>query len=179
MAKRNASTAATATSKSVSMAPASPWWTAVLVFAALSYAIWVLVQRGRLSWPPYALLGSCSTIAGGIALVGPIVLARWGDSAEPVGERIWRTGGILIWVFDLASVARGRISVVQWITPIEASQMGLIMLAVMLSGWSRSSSSGGFRWSWTNLVGWCLGVLWALLGVLAVWDSLAVRWSPR
>ena len=178
MAKRNGSSSSMATSKSSSMAPASPWWTALLIFAAIGYATWVLVQRGRLSWPPYGPLASAYTIAGGIALIGPIVLAKWGDAGEPIGERIWRTGGFLIWILDLASIARGQIGVLQWITPVDAGQMGLIMLAVMASGWSRSSG-GGFRWSWTNLVGWCLGVLWGLLGLLAVWDSLAVRWTPR
>ena len=48
---------------------------AVLVGAALLWGAALLIQRGRLTWPPYQLLSSLSTLAGCLALVGPVILA--------------------------------------------------------------------------------------------------------
>ena len=53
------------------------------------------------------MLASLGTVAGCLALVGPIVLFRRGPGSEGgVGNLVWMTGGLLIWVHDLAALPR-------------------------------------------------------------------------
>ncbi len=46
---------------------------ALLVGTALLWGVSLLVRGGRLTWPPYALLNSLATLAGCMALVGPLI----------------------------------------------------------------------------------------------------------
>src|SRR5207302_730924 len=83
--------------------PGGPVFNAALVAAAVCYAMALLVNRGRMSWPPNQLLASLYTVAGCLAVVGPVILAR-GEAAEPgLGELVWMTGGLLVWVFDVVA----------------------------------------------------------------------------
>lgn len=139
-------------------AGSTPLVTALLLVASVGYALAILVSRGRVGWPPHQLLASIATVAGCLALVGPIVLAR-ADSAEGgLGELLWMTGGLLVWVFDLAALISGRAQTTAWATPLDGQTMGLIILAVLVAGWR--SHFAVKSWSWTNVTGWVLGIFW-------------------
>jgi hypothetical protein len=136
----------------------SPLVNAALLSAALAYGLWLLVARGRLSWPPHELLSGGYTLAGCLALVGPLVLARRGSGEGGLGDLLWLTGGLLLWIFDLAALARGEAHVISWVNPLGVRTMGLAMLAVLLAGWR--SQGLGKGWTWTNVTGWLLGLFW-------------------
>ena len=70
----------------------------------------LLVMRGRVTWPPHELLASIYTVAGCLALVGPLVLARGESGDGGLGELLWMTGGLLIWVFDGVAAAPGPVA---------------------------------------------------------------------
>src|SRR5205814_152517 len=92
--------------KPAALAP--PLVNALLFGAALGCGLWILVTRGRISWPPHELLASAYALAGCLALVGPILLFRRDAAEGGLGDLIWLTGGLLVWVFDLAALARGE-----------------------------------------------------------------------
>ena len=69
---------------------------ALLVGASLVWGATLLIHRGRLTWPPYELLASLSTLAGCLALVGPVILARSGELKGSLGELMWLFGGLLV-----------------------------------------------------------------------------------
>jgi hypothetical protein len=161
-----------------SAAPAAPpLLNALMLGAAMAYGVWTLVQRGRLSWPPHNLLADAYTLAGCLALVGPLVLARHEGEGGGVGDLLWMTGGILVWVFDVAALVQGDWRSRSWITPLGAQAMGLTMLAVLLAGWGSRGSGRG--WSWTNVTGWILGLFWVGLALISLAPSrtggLAIR----
>ena len=108
---------------------------AILLAVAFGWGLSLLFQRGRLTWPPMALLSSLSTLAGCLALVGPLILARSGGKEGSLGELAWMTGGLLIWLFDLAAAFQGASRGLNWTTPLGDRTMGLTMLAVLLAGW--------------------------------------------
>ncbi|MFO0959986.1 MAG: hypothetical protein U0800_21555 [Isosphaeraceae bacterium] len=155
-----------------------PILNAVLLILAAAYGIWLLVSRGKLSWPPHDLLAGSFTLAGCVALAGPIILTRR-DAAEGggVGELAWMVGGLLIWIHDLVGALRGEYRSATWPTPIASSTLGLTMMAVVLAGWRLRGGSRG--WAWTNVVGWVLAIFWVGMGIFALWPGrgagLAVR----
>jgi ribose/xylose/arabinose/galactoside ABC-type transport system permease subunit len=131
---------------------------ALLVGAALFCGIALLVQRGRLIWPPYQLLASLSTLAGCLALVGPVILLRSGEIDGSLGELMWLTAGLLVWFFDIEAVAQGRWRTLYWATPLHDHTLGLAILAVLLAGWRCGLANR--NWSWTNVTGWILSTFW-------------------
>lgn len=131
---------------------------ALLLAAALALGLTLLVRRGRLTWPPLELLSSLSTLAGCLALVGPLILARSGGREGSLGELVWLTGGLLLWLFDLAGAFQGQARTMNWTTPLGERTMGLVILAVLLAGWK--CGLAGRNWSWTNVTGWALGLFW-------------------
>lgn len=137
-----------------------PIFNAVLLGVALCYGVALLVNHGRISWPPNQLLASLYTVAGCLAVVGPIILARAGASEGEagLGELLWMTGGLLVWVFDGVAAFRGEWRTNSWVTPLGYQSMGLTILAVLLAGWRCRLS--GRNWSWTNVTGWLLGLFW-------------------
>ena len=101
-----------ATKRFASKAPAAPaaassapLGTALWLGSAICYGVGTLVSRGRLEWPPTQLLASLFTVAGCLALVGPILLHRRDSGSLGLGEMIWMAGGLVVWVFDGAAVA--------------------------------------------------------------------------
>jgi hypothetical protein len=134
---------------------------AVLLIAALACGLALLFHRGRLTWPPYALLSSLSTLAGCLALVGPLILARSGDREGSLGELLWLTGGLLVWLFDLSAILQGERRNLSWATPLGDRTMGLAILAVLLAGWR--CGLAGRNWAWTNVAGWGLALFWIAL----------------
>lgn len=160
------STSSKRAAKPAAPALPSPAANALLLAAAVGYATWLLVDRGRLSWPPSDLLHGAYTLAGCLALVGPLVLARRERREANLGELAWMTGGLLVWAHDLAAVLRGQFRAATWATPLGSQAMGLAVLAVMAAGWRLQGA--GRSWSWTNVVGWALGLFWVGLGLAAL-----------
>lgn len=144
----------------------SPLVTAALLASALALGVGTLVARGRMSWPPTQLLASLFTLAGCLALVGPVVLLTRKAGEGGLGELLWMAGGLIIWVFDLAAILRGDWRSLAPGTPLGAQTMGLTILAVLLAGWRWRSS--GRDWSWTNVTGWLLGLFWVGMGLAAL-----------
>lgn len=148
--------------KSSAPAPASaPLGTALLLGAAFCHGLGTLFARGRLTWPPDQLLASTYTVAGCLALIGPILLHRRESTEVGLGEVLWMAGGLVIWVFDLAAVARGEARNLSWATPLGYQPMGLTILAILLATWR--CRVAGSNWSWTNVTGWALGVFWVAM----------------
>jgi hypothetical protein len=146
---------------SASASPAPPLANALLLGAALCYGVGILFARGRLSWPPTQLLASVYTVAGCLAMIGPILLRRRDSSEVGLGELLWMAGGLVVWVFDLAAIARGDIRTLSWATPLGYQPMGLTILAVLLAAWR--CRVAGSSWSWTNVTGWALGLFWVAM----------------
>lgn len=136
---------------------------ALLMAGAIAMSMAILVARGHMSWPPNQLLSSVFTVAGCLALVGPIVMARVDSGERSLGELLWMTGGLLIWVFDIVGIVRGQWRTIAWATPINAQTMGLTILAVLLAGWR--CRFVGKSWSWTNVTGWLLGLYWVGMAI--------------
>lgn len=157
----------TAGVKNNSLASPSPIVNAIMVASALAVGIWLLVERGRLSWPPSELLSSCYTLAGCLALVGPILLFRREPGEGALGELLWMTGGLLLWVYNLTALLRGDIQAHSWATPLAMAPMGMAILAVLLAGW-RLQPGSGKTWAWTNVIGWILGLFWVGMGLYAL-----------
>ena len=153
-----------------SSSPASPLVNALLLGAALCCGMGLLFARGRLSWPPTQLLASVYTVAGCLAMIGPILLHRRESAEVGLGELLWMVGGLVVWVFDLAAVARGDIRTLSWATPLGYQPMGLTMLAVLLAAWR--CRVAGASWSWTNVAGWALGLFWV---GMAAWTLVPGR----
>ena len=154
-----------------------PVLNAVLLGAAVCYGLALLTMRGRLEWPPTHLLTSLYTVAGCVALVGPLVLGRGEASDRGLGELLWMTGGLLVWVFDAVAAARGQWRTTAWATPLGAQTMGMTILAVLLAGWRCRLAGRG--WAWTNVTGWLLGLFWVGLAVASFVPSKAVGIAAR
>ncbi len=136
----------------------SPLVAAGLILAAVVGAFGLLLQAGRLSWPPHELLASAFVVSGCLGLVGPLILFRRGGGGG-VGELVWFACGLTLWLFNLAGALREGFRLQAWATPLSGSTLGLVALAVMIAGW-RLSSHGGKGWTWTNVAGWALGWFW-------------------
>src|SRR4051812_25040122 len=141
----------------------SPLVNAVLVGGAVAYGLATLVTRGNVSWPPHQLLASIYTLAGCLALIGPVLLARAEAGEGGLGELLWMTGGLLVWVFDVVAVVQGQWRTMSWATPLGYRTMGLTILAVLLAGWR--CRLAGRNWSWTNVTGWVIGLFWVALAL--------------
>jgi hypothetical protein len=176
MASRRASTKS-APASSPSAPATGPVLNAILVGAAVCYGLVILVNRGKVSWPPNQLLASLYTVAGCLALVGPIVLARGENAEGGLGDLLWMTGGLLVWVFDGVALVRGEWRTNAWVTPLGYQTMGLTILAVLLAGWRCRIAGRG--WSWTNVTGWVLGLFWVGLALSAMWSGKVVGLASR
>jgi hypothetical protein len=136
---------------------------ALLVGAAIVCGAALLIHRGRISWPPYALLSELATMAGFLALVGPLILLRSGDIEGSLGELGWLTAGLLVWIFDMVGVFQGQWKTMHWATPLSDRTLGLTVLAVLLAGWKCGLAHR--NWSWTNVAGWLLCTFWVTMAV--------------
>ncbi len=145
---------------------AAPFATALWLIVALGLGVWTLVARGKLDWPPTQLLASSYTIAGCLALVGPILLLRKEAGDLGLGELIWMAGGLMIWIFDGASLVRGETRAMAWATPLGYQPMGLTILAITLAAWR--CRVGGANWSWSNVTGWTLGIFWVAMAAITL-----------
>ena len=146
----------------------TPALNALLIVVAVGYGLTLLIERRDLSWPPHELLPGLYTLAGCLAIVGPVVLWRQVAERGGVGELTWMVVGLMVWCFDLAAVARGEIGDLSWATPIVPEVLGPTALAVMIAGWSIGRDR--WSWTWTSLTGWLLGLIWVGMGALDVWN---------
>jgi hypothetical protein len=146
---------------------------ALLVGVSLLCGAWLLVQKGRLTWPPYQLLSSLSTLAGCLALVGPLILIRSGEIEGSLGELLWLTGGLLVWFFDIEAVIQGHWKTMPLATPLHDRTLGLAILAVLLAGWKCGLADR--NWSWTNVVGWLLSAFWVGMAFCSWFLAPALR----
>jgi hypothetical protein len=146
---------------------------ALLVAASLLCGAWLLVQKGRLTWPPYQLLASLSTLAGCLALVGPLILIRSGQVEGSLGELLWLTGGLLVWFFDIEAVIQGHWKTIPLATPLHDRTLGLAILAVLLAGWKCGLADR--NWSWTNVIGWLLSAFWVGMAFCSWFLAPAIR----
>jgi hypothetical protein len=163
---------------SSSSTPASgPLVNAILLGVAVCYGLALLVSRGKLAWPPNQLLSSLYTVAGCLALVGPVVLMRGEVSEASLGELLWMTGGLLVWVFDGVAAVRGDWRTTPWATPLGYQTMGMTILAVLLAGWRCRVAGRG--WSWTNVTGWVLGLFWVGVAVVSMLPGRVVGLALR
>ena len=108
---------------------------AILLAAAARAGLEPALPAREAHLAPLALLSSLSTLAGCLALVGPLILARSGSREGSLGELVWLTGGLLVWLFDLAGTLQGQARTLNWATPLGERTMGLVILAVLLAGW--------------------------------------------
>lgn len=154
-----------------SMAGGSALLNAALLAGALSLGLWMLVSRGQMTWPPSRLLANLYTIAGCLALVGPLVLARRGAEGA-LGDLIWMTSGTLLWITDIASVVQGNLKLANWATPLTYQPMGFLALAILIAGWRIHGAR--HTWTWTNIVGWILGLFWIGMALATLWPGAAV-----
>ncbi len=151
--------------------PASPpLLNALLLAVAVGGGLATLVSRGRLQWPPTQLLASLFTLAGCLAMIGPILLHRRDQAEVGLGELLWMAGGLIVWVFDLAALVRGDLKPASWATPLGYQPMGLTILVVLIAAWR--CRIAGPNWSWTNVTGWALGVFWV---GMAAWTLVPPR----
>ena len=168
---------ASAKAPASSAGSASPALNVILLGSAAAYGLWLLVSRGRMSWPPSDLVANLYTVAGCLALVGPAVLLRRDPGESGVGETVWLTGGVLIWIFNIAALAKGEGRWATVATPISAGMMGLIILAVGVAAWR--GRAGTKSWSWTNVAGWGLGIFWVGLALATLAPGNPVRLAMR
>ncbi len=173
MAAKRAAPRASTASASASAPSSSHALNALLLVAAVAFGLWLLVSRGKVSWPPGDLLANAYTLAGCLALVGPVVLLRRESGEGGVGEMMWMTGGALIWIFNLAGLSKGEVQLATLATPLGTRAMGLTILAVLVAAWR--SRAGGKSWSWTNVTGWVLGLFWVVLGLAGLLPGNPVR----
>jgi hypothetical protein len=157
MAAKHASDSVTAGS--------SPLWNAVLVALAVAAACGLLVSSGRLSWPPRELLSGARILAGCLAAIGPLVLLRRHAEAG-LGDLLWLSGGLALWVFNLASLIAGQWNPRAWATPLPPQSFGLVLLVILIAGWRTLGT--GKTWTWTNITGWILGTFWIAQGLLGL-----------
>ena len=144
----------------------SPLLSAALVLVAMGYGLMLLVDRREVSWPPRELLASLATLAGCLAMVGPLLLWRRGSSEGTVGELMWIVGGLMLWGFDLSALAQGKSRGLDWAAPIGPEVLGPVVLAVMVGGWRIGRSA--WSWTWTSVTGWLLGLIWIGIWILAM-----------
>lgn len=164
--KRAPSRAQAAPSASATQSSASPMLNAALVVAAFGYGLALLVDRRELSWPPRELLASLATLAGCLAMVGPLLLWRRGAAEGTLGELIWMVGGLILWAFDLSALALGRTRGLDWAAPVGPEVLGPVMIALMIGGWRTGRVA--WSWTWTSVTGWLLGLIWIGMGILAM-----------
>lgn len=144
-------------------APSAALTNAFVILLAVGCGLATLVARGRMSWPPSDLLANAYTLAGCLALVGPVILARREAGGGGLGDLLWMTGGLLVWMFDLAAILRGGLRTLAWATPLGYQAMGLTIFAVLVAGWRLRGA--GREWTWTNVMGWILGLFWVGMGL--------------
>jgi hypothetical protein len=104
-----------------------------------------------------------ATLAGCLALVGPVIFFRTGEMQGSLGELGWLTAGLLVWIFDIVAVLQGQWRTIPWATPLSDRTLGLIVLAVLLAGWKCGLAQR--NWSWTNVAGWLLSAFWVGMAV--------------
>jgi hypothetical protein len=142
----------------------SPAWNAALIAGAVLAALWFSVAAGRVSWPPREILAGIQTLAGCLAVVGPLVLLRRSKGESGLGELAWLTGGLLVWLIAGVGVLSGQWNWRSWATPLPPPTMAIVILAVLLAGWRVLGV--GRTWVWTNLTGWMLAAFWITQGVI-------------
>jgi hypothetical protein len=157
--------AASGSPKSPAGQASTALFNAVILTGAVGLGLWLLVARGLMAWPPHRLLASAGTLAGCVAFCGPIVLVRRGRADAALGDLIWMTGGVLIWVHAGLALTSGTFRLDQAATPLAPKAMAIVVGTMLIAGWLVHGT--GRSWNWTNVLGWLLGVFWLTLGLIS------------
>lgn len=129
------------------------------------------IRQGWIDWPPTQLGKILATLAGWIALAGPLVLFRHEEQAGSmgVGDRVWITTGLLLWLKLSLQIGTGNLPSVEAVTTlIDSRDMALVSAACLIGGMMGKPKNS--HWTWTNLVGWGMSVCW-MTSVLLPADS--------
>lgn len=159
------------------MRSTAPMATAAWLGSAAIGGVALLVRRGEMDWPPTELLTGLGTLAGCLALAGPLVIRRGGPGEVGLGDLIWLAGGLLVALFDVAALSRGDWRSLHWAMPLGPQAMGLSILAVGLAGWR--SGLARPAWSWTNVTGCALGGFWVALALASFWPARGLATALR
>ena len=182
-AKRNAGPSSRASASSGS---GSAVTNALLVAAATAWGLNMLVQRGRLTWPPYALLNSLATIAGCLAL------AWMGQFAHQLKHSCdWRitalARSLLAFVFAVGMARASGAMLVLWKPGALWVRGCASSLSLLCTFYALASMSGSEVLTLTNTFPiWVAFLSWPLLRqrpTLAVWAAgrmaRSVIWRRR
>lgn len=144
-----------------------PLVNALLLAGSIGYAVHLLVQAGAMHWPPTELVQAGGTVAGCLALVGPLILWRGGSSGEAsLGDLVWLNCGLLVWVCNLMAMSRGELPGKSWVTPVEPGLMGAFTIACVVASWKGARAR--WVWSWTSVVGGLLCTFWVVGGLASL-----------
>lgn len=145
----------------------------VILSISLVAFLRLAIARHWIDWPPSQIGPILSALAGWIALTGPWILYRHEENAGGmgVGDRVWMTSGLALWIALAANVARGRIPNLQSaVTTLGAQELALLAGATLAGG--LLARPAATRWTWTNLMGWFLALAWISASALPTGTSL-------
>lgn len=147
----------------------------LILSGAIILFVRVGIRQGWIDWPPTRLGAILAALAGWIALAGPLVLFRHEEQTGSmgVGDRVWVTTGLLLWLKIFLQVSSGNLPTVEsFATVIDSRDMALLSMACLFGGLLGRPKNA--HWTWTNLVGWGLSLCW-VASVLLPTDSNFIR----
>lgn len=151
-----------------------PFLNLLILSGAVILFVKVGIRQGWIQWPPANLGSILASLAGWIALAGPLILFRHEEQTGGmgIGDRVWVTTGFLLWLKIAIQLFTGRFPSIEAVaTIVGPTDMALISMACLAGGLiGRPKSS---HWTWTNLVGWGLSLCWLSAVFLPADTSLA------
>jgi hypothetical protein len=165
MASRSANSANGRSSKSSS--GSRPFVNLVIISISLGAFLRLAVARGWVDWPPTQIGPILTAFAGWVALTGPWILFRHEEQSGGmgVGDRVWITCGLALWIALGMNLAGGRMPSLQSITSAIGPKEMAVLAAATLAGGILARPSGS-SWTWTNITGWLLAICWLTAAAL-------------
>jgi len=167
MAGRNSSTNQSTAGKTSRPGGGRP----VANLAIMSLAIFFFgrlgITRGWIEWPPSNLGMMLAAFSGWVALAGPFVLFRYEENSGGMGlgDRVWMTSGMLIWLRFALELVSGRVPSWNGIaTSVSPTELSVLAAASVLGGMLAKPKQT--HWTWTNLMGWGIAMAWLISAAL-------------